>query len=96
MGVKFGREYEQIHQELTEAISKIDKFYEMFEMSEFHWSHLAEDEQHKCAATLADDIFYALGEDPEIEVGSGKITYVHQLHHITVHDGQDLRVISLI
>jgi hypothetical protein len=94
MGVKFGREYEEIVQDLCTAINGVDGFYEMFEMTEEMWSELDAEERKECLRTLADDVFYALGIDPVMEIGRGTIRYNKKNHVIQVSDGD--RVVSVV
>jgi hypothetical protein len=75
MGIKYAREYKKIIDELALAIQKIDGFYEFFEMSKEEWNLIDDSEKQECAKTLADDIFYGLGEESNLWVGQGSIIY---------------------
>ncbi len=75
MGVKFGREYNDIVSDLTAAMGHIRDCYEFFEMSEEDWIQMGKDEQTECLKTLADDVFFALGSDPILHVGKGLLVY---------------------
>ncbi|MDF2814461.1 MAG: hypothetical protein K0Q81_661 [Paenibacillus sp.] len=81
MGVKFGREYEDIVRELSDALIRMNNVHDSFEMSEEQWGQLEEEERSECIRTLADDLFYALGADPVMYIGSGKVIYDRE-HHI--------------
>lgn len=97
MGVKFGREYEDIVKDLTAAIRLIDDAYDFFEMSLHDWESLDEEEQTACLTTLADDIFFALGQSPQISVGrQGKLSYHASRHVITVSQGERVTIVKLI
>lgn len=97
MGVKFAREYKHIVQDLAEAILTIEDGHEAFEMSAEDWSSQDESERLECMRTLADDLFYGLGQSPSIEVGSGKIEYDAGNHIIKVHDGDNvIHIVQLI
>lgn len=97
MGVKFGREYRDIVHDLGEAIRRIDAFYDFFEMSEQDWNGLDDDEQNECVKTLADDVFYALGRDRELNVGTGHVHYIRSKHIIKVEDGNNVvTVVNLV
>lgn len=97
MGVRHGREYSDILQELTAAIAAIEDSYQFFEMDEADWNAMQQEEQQEVLEALADDVFYGLGEEPEIEVGSGKVVYVPQLHRIEIlASGQRQAVVHLI
>lgn len=84
MGVKFNREYEDISHELSEAIRTIEDCYEFVGMERSDWLELAQADRDECVRTLSDDIFYALGTDPSISVGSGIIEYDRSKHLIKV------------
>lgn len=81
MGVKFGREYEDIMSELSDALVRMDNVHDSFEMNAEEWQQLVDEERTECIRTLADDLFYALGADPVIYVGAGKVIYDRE-HHI--------------
>ncbi len=84
MGVKFKREYEDIVEEMTKAIFSIQDCYDLFEMSQEEWSMMEQEEQIDCIRTLADDIFYGLGNLPNLTIGSGKIEYDSENHILKV------------
>ncbi|MBW7475596.1 hypothetical protein K0T92_12630 [Paenibacillus oenotherae] len=97
MGVKHAREYEEILAELTEAIHAIGDGYTFFDMGPEDWAALSAPEQKELMQTLADDLFFGLGEDAVIEVGSGTITYRPKHHCIEVSvDGTESRIIRLV
>ena len=75
MAIRYTREYDHILDDLSRAITTVPEFYDAFEMEASDWEALSEDEQSVCVRTLADDVFYALGADPEIPVGTGNATY---------------------
>ena len=97
MGVKFNREYADIVNDLVEAIITIDDAYEAFEMEREEWLSLDDGEKRECVRTLADDLFYGLGEDPRLEVGSGKVEYDRQHHVIKISAvPQVVRIVKLV
>ncbi|HEX7057715.1 MAG TPA: hypothetical protein VF260_11050 [Bacilli bacterium] len=97
MGVRFNREYADIVDELTAAIAQIADCHTAFEMSQSEWEELAEQEQKDTLRTLADDVFYALGAAPKMQVGSGKIEYDAGNHAIKVFaDPQLVIVVKLV
>lgn len=81
MGVKFGREYKDIMQELSNALVRMNNVHDSFEMGVEEWGQLEEEEQLECIRTLADDLFYALGADPVMYIGAAKVIYDRE-HHI--------------
>ncbi|MEX2415898.1 MAG: hypothetical protein WD424_07125 [Paenibacillaceae bacterium] len=84
MGVKFNREYEDIVEEMAKAIISIQDCYDLFEMNQEEWSLMGQEEQKACILTLADDIFYGLGNLPILTIGSGKIEYDASNHILKV------------
>jgi hypothetical protein len=93
MGVKYIREYEEIIQELTDALYKIENFYEFFDMTAEDWIDIPESERKECALTLADDLFYALGNDPEITIGDGIIKHDKSKNIIVVsYEGNNINI----
>ncbi|NQX69254.1 hypothetical protein HQN90_24275 [Paenibacillus alba] len=90
MGVKFGREYKDIVTDFVRGIEMVNGFYEFLEMDADDWQALDKDEQEECLRTLADDIFYALGSTPVIQVGAGSVRHDASNHVLKVHDGEKL------
>ncbi|WP_276355252.1 hypothetical protein [Cohnella caldifontis] len=75
MGIPYTRDYDEILDDLSAAISSIPRFYVTFEMDDHDWSSLEDNEKAVCLRTLADDIFYVLGSLPEADVGPGHAEY---------------------
>lgn len=97
MGVKHAREYADILQDLTDAVSAIDRSYAFFEMSEEEWTGLEDSDRRQVMEALADDVFYGLGQDPVIRVGEGAVVYNSKFHVIEVSvDGKEVRIVRLI
>ncbi|SEO79815.1 hypothetical protein SAMN05518847_11126 [Paenibacillus sp. OV219] len=97
MGVKHAREYVDILGELKEALNSIGDGYLFFEMETADWEQLEEPQRLELMEALADDVFYALGEDPVIHVGGGIVTYRPKHHIIEVSvDEKESRIIRLI
>lgn len=97
MGVRHAREYADILKELTEAVAEIENSYTFFEMETEEWEALHEDDRHEVMEALADDVFFGLGENPEIKVGEGVITYNSKHHIIEVsQSNQVTRIVRLI
>ena len=90
MGIKYIREYEQINDDLTKAILKIDDFYPLFEMNAEDWDEVSEKDKYYYTKTLADDIFYALGSENTLDIGNGSIIYDQNLQKITLYNGGTL------
>ena len=97
MGVKHAREYEEILVDLKEAMYSIGDGYQFFEMETADWDELEEPQRLELMEALADDVFYALGEDPVLHVGQGVVTYRPKHHVIEVSvDEKEVRIIRLI
>ncbi|MDQ1911015.1 hypothetical protein RAC89_11190 [Paenibacillus sp. GD4] len=97
MGIKFGREYNDIITDFTEALMGIEEPYSIFEMTPEEWADLNSEEQQECVKTLADDLFYGLGTDPRMNVGNCTISHDKKRHLILVNQGETLvRVIHLV
>jgi hypothetical protein len=97
MGVKFNRDYKLIVADLANAILQIDDCYDVFDMPQVDWLDLDENDQVEYAKTLADDIFYGLGSEPSVPVGSGHVDYDPGKHIIKVTVGNQLNsVIHII
>jgi hypothetical protein len=94
MGVKHGREYSDILNDLVRALGQLTRIHEFFDMEASDWLALEPSEQEDCLKTLADDIFYGLDSDPVMEVGDGVIRHDPENHVIRVHNGEN--VISLV
>ncbi|MCD1260033.1 hypothetical protein B5M42_014560 [Paenibacillus athensensis] len=90
MGIKFGREYKDIVEDLTDAVAQVEGSYELLEMEPQEWEELTDEERRDCLKTLADDIFYSLGADPELAVGEGAVRYDKEHHVLKVHHGEKL------
>jgi hypothetical protein len=94
VGVKFTRAYREIIDDLVPAIASIRDCHLFLEMSPEDWSRMAEQERTECIRTLADDLFYGLGAERRIAVGSGLLEYDAEKHLIKVKP--DSAVIHLI
>lgn len=97
MGVRHGREYADILKELTAAVSEIEDSYTFFEMEPEEWNELPAEERHEVMEALADDVFFGLGANPVIEVGTGVIGYNNKHHIIEVAQGDNvIQIIRLV
>lgn len=84
MGVKFNRQYEEIIEELTDALMDIGGCHEFFEMEAEQWNGMKPREKRELLRTLSDDLFYGLGSESFIELGDSMLTWHRQNHTITV------------
>ncbi|TDF92139.1 hypothetical protein [Paenibacillus piri] len=90
MGVKFGREYPDIINDFTDALHSIDECYSFLEMTPEEWNGLGREEQQECIKTLADDLFYGLGSDPKMLVGTCTISHDKDKHVIVIYHKEKL------
>lgn len=97
MGIKFGREYRDIIDDFTNALQEIEGCHEFLEMSVEDWGELNEGERKECIKTLADDLFYGLGTEAQMNVGDCTVTHDPKRHVIRIDQGEALtRVIHLV
>ncbi len=97
VGVKHGRDYSEILSELTEAVGRISDGYIFFEMEPEEWQGLPQESKLEVWEALAEDLFYALGNEPVIEVGSGVVIYDKETHRINILLGEeDLASVLLV
>ncbi|KIL39996.1 hypothetical protein SD70_16600 [Gordoniibacillus kamchatkensis] len=93
MGVKFGRAYGDIIKDFSDALGQIDDLYTCFEMTEEGWQELEPAERTECIRTLADDLFYGLGTEEVLAVGSGTVSHDAERHVLKVHMLPDITAI---
>jgi len=97
VGVKHAREYRDILHDLTEAVGAISDSYAFFDMTASEWEALGDAERQEVLEALADDVFYGLGEQASITVGTGVVVY-HPKHHVieVSVDGKEIRIVRLV
>jgi len=97
VGVKHAREYKDILHDLSEAVGAISDSYSFFDMTEGDWEALGDAERQEVLEALADDVFYGLGEQSSIEVGTGIVVYRPKHHVIEVSvDDKEIRIVRLV
>lgn len=97
MGVKHGRDYEFILADLTKAVGRISDSYLFFEMEPSEWEELSEADREEVHEALAEDLFFALGTEPMLEVGSAIVIYDAEGHRINFLIGEtELTTVTLI
>lgn len=97
MGVKHGRDYGDILVDLTAAVGRISDSYVFFEMEPVEWNLLSEEERLEVLEALAEDLFYGLGNEPVIPVGSAVVIYDQATHRINLLIGEEeLASVNLI
>lgn len=96
MGVKYGREYDHIIQEMVDALENIEGLNDFFGMSMDDWNALGTESKRECIHTVSDDVIYALGRDSTVTVGTGYVEYDDKRHILKVFDGSKVSIINLI
>lgn len=97
MGVRHGRDYEHILADLIQAVSRIPDSYTFFEMEADDWQQLDGNAQQEVYEALAEDVFYALGTEPVLTIGSGVVMHDSTQHRIHFMIGEEeLSTVSLI
>lgn len=96
MGVRYGRAYGDILRELTEAVGGIEDSYRLCGMEAEEWAGLQDRERRETLEAIADDVFYGLGAQPVIAVGTGKVVYRPKFHVIEVSvSARESRIVRL-
>jgi hypothetical protein len=90
MGIKFGREYEDIIHDFSEALLGIDECSTFLEMTAEQWNELELEERRECTQTMADDLFYGLGSNPRMLIGNCAISHDKDKHVIVIHHEETL------
>lgn len=97
MGIKFGREYNDIINDFTDALQGVEGCYDFLEMSADEWDSMNEAERKECMKTLADDLFYGLGVETQMSIGDCMVTHDPKRHFIRIDQGDAFtRVIHLV
>lgn len=89
MGLKFTREYDEIIDDFAEGIKNFNNFYEFLNMDENIWNEMPQEQQQEIIKTLADDLFYALGNDKIIDLGSDIIKYLSYENCIVISNSRN-------
>ncbi|CAH0122739.1 hypothetical protein PAE9249_05330 [Paenibacillus sp. CECT 9249] len=93
VGVRHAREYADILADLTEAVLQIPDGHLFIDMTTEEWGQLAPEERREVMEALADDVFFGLGEDPLIRVGSAAVAYDSKFHRIVVRMKEQIAAI---
>lgn len=97
MGVKHGRDYGDILTDLTQAVGQIPDSFVFFEMDPEDWNDLNDTEKNEVQEALAEDLFYALGTESVISVGSGIVIHDQTNHRINILIGEEeLTFVALV
>ncbi|GAE09271.1 hypothetical protein JCM10914_5626 [Paenibacillus sp. JCM 10914] len=89
MGVKHGRDYGDILKELTEAVGRISDSYVFLRWILRTGTGWVDSEKNEVHEALAEDLFYALGTEPVITVGSGVVMHDQANHRIHILIGEE-------
>ena len=95
MGVRYGREYSDIIQEVAVALENVDGLNDFLNMHEEQWHSLDAKDRWECVRTISDDVFYALGQETTMAIGSGYVEYDAKRHVLKVYDGATVTIVSL-
>ncbi|MGG1597236.1 MULTISPECIES: hypothetical protein [Paenibacillus] len=93
MGIKFGREYNDIINDFTDALRGVEGCCEFLEMPADDWDAMSEEEQKECMKTLADDLFYGLGVEAQMSIGDCMVTHDPKRHLIRIDQGETLTTV---
>lgn len=70
---------------------------EFVEMRAEEWSNLSPKKRKEMADTIADDLFFALGDEPTIAFGNVQIQYEQATHRIFIQVNHDeTHIVKLI
>jgi hypothetical protein len=84
LGVRFNREYEDILLDFSAALAELEDSAAFVEMSIADWRKLKPKERIEIAQTVADDLFFALGDEPVLSFGDTQVVYDNQLHRLSI------------
>lgn len=84
MAVTFTRPYKDILQDMAGLLGLIQDSYTFLEIEAEDWEQMTKEDQHEVLEALSDDLFYGLGQESILFVGSGSIRYDRQFHHFEV------------
>jgi hypothetical protein len=74
MGIKYTRVYSVLNDEFAEYLLEVEDLYDFFEMSKEEWNYHNDEDKRSLAKTVADDLFYGLSSENEINVGSAVVS----------------------
>ncbi|NLM35373.1 MAG: hypothetical protein GX206_08040 [Clostridiales bacterium] len=84
MALQFSREYKRIIEEIADGLSNITDVYSILDMEKTTWEDLCDQDKIEFTKTLADDIFYALGQEPIMIIGDDKVEYSKEKGEINI------------
>ena len=97
MAVTFTRPYKDILLDMAEALGLITDSYALLEIESEDWEQMTAEERHEVLEALADDLFYGLGQEAILFVGSGSIRYDRDFHLFEVSgDSEVLAQVALL
>ena len=97
MGVRFNREYPEILADLSAILTQLPASAEFVEMDQADWLNLSPKTRKEMAETIADDLFFALGDEPTITFGELTVQYDSNLHRIFIHSSNgETHIVKLV
>ncbi|NLZ48048.1 MAG: hypothetical protein GX895_04540 [Clostridiales bacterium] len=84
MSLRFSREYKRIIEEIADGLLEIEDIYNFLGMEKDIWQELHKEDRIEFSKTLADDIFYALGKEPIMEIGNDRVEYSREKSEIYI------------
>ncbi len=85
MGLKYTRDYDVIIDEVVKGIEQLEKVYAFIGMTPQEWKALSRQSKAACIRTMADDVFFMLGEQTTIFFEEESIDYDSKCACICFH-----------
>lgn len=86
MAVAFTRPYKEILLDMVALLAQIKDSYTSLEIEAADWTAMSQEEQSEVLEALADDLFYGMGQEAILFVGSGSVRYDREFHLIEISD----------
>lgn len=84
MAVAFTRPYKEILLDMAALLVQIEDSYASLEIEAADWLEMTDEEHSEIMEALADDLFYGLGQEAILFVGSGSVRYDREFHLIEI------------
>ncbi|MGZ9586681.1 hypothetical protein [Paenibacillus marinisediminis] len=97
MAVRFTRPYKEILLDMAGALGRIEDSYTFLDIEAGDWEQMTPEDRYEVLEALADDLFYGLGQENILFVGSGSIRYDREFHNFEVsNEHEAVGVIALL
>lgn len=90
MAVAFTRPYKDILLDMVALLAQITDSYTSLEIEADDWTAMTQEERSEVLEALADDLFYGLGQEAILFVGSGSVRYDREFHLIEISGENDV------